>query len=84
MKIKDKNGAQFELDDCTVLQIALNKLREVYDWQSNYYIDTASNKVLKTETYHTTHSWDTTSEVRDATVDDYRFSAVLAKLVCGR
>ena len=46
MKIKDKNGAQFELDDCTVLQIALNKLREVYDWQSNYYIVTASNKVL--------------------------------------
>jgi hypothetical protein len=84
MKINDKNGIQVELDDFTVLQITLNKLREVYDWQSNYYIDTASNKVLKTETFHTTHSWDTTSEVRDATVDDYRFSAVLAKLICGR
>jgi hypothetical protein len=84
MKVNDKNGVQIELDDCTVLQITLNKLREVYDWQSNYYIDTSSNKLLKTETFHTTHSWDTTSEVREATVDDYRFSAIHAKLVCRR
>lgn len=84
MKIKDKNGVDIELDDFTVLQITLNKLREVYDWQSNYYLDTASNKVLKTETFHTTHAWDTTSEVREATVDDHRFAAVLAKLICRR
>ena len=84
MKIKDKNGVDIELDDFTILQITLNKLREVYDWQSNYYLDTASNKVLKTETFHTTHSWDTTSEVREASVDDHRFSAILAKLICRR
>lgn len=80
MKIKDKNGVEVELDDCTILQITLNKLREVYDWRSNYYLDTSSNKLLKSETFHTTHAWDTTSEVREASVDDHRFSAVLAKL----
>ena len=84
MKVKDKSGASIELDDFTVLQITLNKLREVYDWQSNYYIDTPSNKVLETETFHTTHSWDTTSEVREATVDDYRFYAVFSKLISNK
>lgn len=80
MKITAATGENFVLDEFQILQITLNKLREVYNWQSNYFIDQGKNKVMKTETYHTTHSWDEYIEVRDATPSDYEFSKILTRL----
>lgn len=84
MKISDSSGNTVVLDDFQILQVTLNKLRKVYDWESSYYIDTASNKVMKSVTYQTTHSWDEEIEVREATADDYRFAAICSKLLCHR
>ena len=80
MKISDNSGTTIVLDECQKIQVTLNKLRELFDWKSSYYLDHNVKQVFDVQTYHTTHSWDECTLVRDATEDDYVFVRLLSRL----
>ena len=50
------------------LKVTINVLREVFDFDKDYFIE--DGKVKKTTTYHTSHSWEKVDEVREATTTD--------------
>jgi hypothetical protein len=80
MKISDHSGTSITLDECQKTQVTLNKLRELFDWKASYYLDPNTKQVFDVQTYHTTHSWDECTLVRDATEDDYVFVRLLSRL----
>lgn len=81
MKISDNSGTTIVLDECQKIQVTLNKLRELFDWKSSYYLDHNVKQVFDVQTYHTTHSWDECTLVRDATEDDYMFARLTSRLL---
>jgi hypothetical protein len=80
MKISDQRGTSIVLDECQKTQVTLNKLRELFDWKASYYLDHEAKQVFDVQTYHTTHSWDECTLVRDATEDDYMFVRLMSRL----
>lgn len=80
MKISDHSGTTIVLDEFQKTQVTLSKLRELFDWKPSYYLDHNVKQVFDVQTYHTTHSWDECTLVRDATEDDYTFARLLNRL----
>jgi hypothetical protein len=84
MKISDNGETTITLDECQKTQVTLNRLRELFDWKASYYLDPDAQQVFDVQTYHTTHSWDECTFVRDATEDDYMFARLTSRLLSKR
>lgn len=67
-KVNITRTEEFMLSPKEALKVAINVLREVFDFDKDYFIE--DGKVKKTTTYHTSHSWEKVDEVREATTTD--------------
>lgn len=67
-KVNITRTEEFMLSPKEALKVAINVLREVFDFDKDYFIE--DGKVKKTVTYHTSHSWEKVYEVREATTTD--------------
>lgn len=67
-KVNITRNEEVMLSPEEALKVTINVLREVFDFDKDYFIE--DGKVKKTITYHTSHSWEKVDEVREATTTD--------------
>lgn len=82
MKITGKQTVEIEISETQRHLIALDYISEVFDWDSDYFIEDGS--VIKREIAHTSHSFEMNSKVRSASKADqclYDIFKVLKKQV---
>ena len=68
IKVNFTRTEEIMLSPKEALKVAIGVLREVFDFDKDYFIE--DGKVKKTVTYHTSHSWEKVYEVREATTTD--------------
>ena len=68
VKVNITRNEEVMLSPKEALKVTINVLREVFDFDKDYFIE--DGKVKKTTTYHTSHSWEKVDEVREATTTD--------------
>ena len=68
VKVNITRTEEFMLSPKEALKVTINVLREVFDFDKDYFIE--NGKVKKTTAYHTSHSWEKVDEVREATTTD--------------
>ena len=68
IKVNFTRTEEIMLSPKEALKVAIGVLREVFDFDKDYFIEDV--KVKKTVTYHTSHYWEKVYEVREATTTD--------------
>ena len=68
VKVNITRTEEFMLSPKEALKVTINVLREVFDFDKDYFIE--DGKVKKIVTYHTSYSWEKVYEVREATTTD--------------
>ena len=78
IKVNITHTEEFMLSPKEALKVAIGVLREVFDFDKDYFIE--DGKVKKTVTYHTSHSWEKVYEVREATTTDIYICDIIKTL----
>jgi len=68
MKITGKQEVEIEISDGQRHLIALDYISEVFDWDSDYFIE--DGWVIKRDIAHTSHSFEIKNKVREASKRD--------------
>ena len=76
--VTKKNYYDVDIDDQQMLEITLEYLYQKFNWKLGYYIK--DNVVYEDVEYYTSHSYDVTEKVRDASFDDIMVYEFLKKL----
>lgn len=69
MKITGKQEVQIEISEGQRHLIALDYISEVFDWDSDYFIE--DGWVIKRDIAHTSHAFEIKNKVREATKQDH-------------
>jgi len=67
MKIKGTSTIEIEIDENEEKRITLKNLRDLVGWQSFHWVDLKTNKLMKNQSYNSSHSWSEDKIIRDAT-----------------
>jgi len=67
MKIKGTSVIEIEIDKNEEKRITLKNLRDLVGWQYYHWVDLKNNKLMKTQSYNSSHSWSEDKIIRDAT-----------------
>lgn len=68
-----------EIDDSTILEIILNKIRSACNIPMDTWIND-EGELMEWEEFHTSHSWTVNTKLRDATDEDKAAFLVMKKI----
>ena len=78
IEVPHKSKVEVEIDEFNQKNIAFNYLEKVLNWDRDYFID--DNKVKKSITIYSSHSWESVEVVREATKDDFIIENIFKKI----
>ena len=78
IEVPHKSKVEVEIDEFNQKNITFNYLEKVFNWDRDYFID--DNKVKKSITIYSSHSWESVEVVREATKDDFITENIFNKI----
>jgi len=78
MIVKGNTKVEVEITEAEAVNIAINTICRVSDWEPHWRID--KDKVVYEKVFHTSHGWTETITVRDAQPSDYSIYEVINNL----
>jgi hypothetical protein len=67
MKIKGTSIIEIEIDKNEEKRITMKNLRDLVGWESFHWVDLNTDKLMKSKSYNSSHSWSEDIPLRNAT-----------------